>query len=298
MRSATVDFRRGWLAPVSVYVVSCLAFGGCRQVVSPSVDSDAAVFVGAGDIGWCGSEGPEGTARLLDQIPGMVFTTGDNAYPTGSLADFETCYAPSWGRHLARTRPSPGNHDYETPDASGYFTYFGSLAGPGGRGYYSFDLGGWHIVSLNSNVSMQAGSPQEQWLQADLNHAAASCVLAFWHHPLFSSGLHGDDDRSRDIWRILHERGADVVLNGHDHTYERFAPQTAFGAVDARGIREFVIGTGGAIPYSVTTRRPNSEFIDTGSFGVLKLTLTRSAYQWEFLTVDGRIADAGSSGCV
>ena len=157
-------------------VIACLALGGCRQLVDPSEDSGSAVFVGAGDIGWCGSEGPEGTARLLDQIPGTIFTTGDNAYPVGSLADFQTCYAPSWGRHLSRTRPSPGNHDYETPGASGYFTYFGSRAGPLGLGYYSFDLGGWHIVSLNSNVSMQAGSIQDQWLQMDLRNAAAPCL--------------------------------------------------------------------------------------------------------------------------
>jgi hypothetical protein len=296
MRSETVCGSRGSVIGVTVYMIACLALGGCRQLVDPSSEAGAAVLVGAGDIGWCGSEGPEETARLLDSIPGTVFTTGDNAYPTGSLADFETCYAPSWGRHLSRTRPSPGNHDYETPDASGYFTYFGSQAGPAGLGYYSFDLGGWHIVSLNSNISMQAGSAQEQWLQADLRNAAP-CLLAFWHHPLFSSGPHGNDDRSLDIWRVLYERGAKVVLNGHDHLYERFAPQTPTGARDDRGIREFVIGTGGALPYSVAIRRPNSELIDAGSYGVLKLTLTRSAYQWEFVTTGGRVVDSGTSGC-
>ena len=200
------------------------------------------------------------------------------------------------GRHLARTRPSPGNHDYETAGASGYFTYFGSLAGPPGLGYYSFDLGGWHIVSLNSNVSMQAGSAQEQWLQADLR-STTPCLLAFWHHPLFSSGPHGNDDRSFDIWQTLYERGADVVLNGHDYLYERFAPQTPTGTHDDRGIREFVVGTGGALPYSVGIRRPNSEMIHSGAFGVLKLTLTRSTYRWEFVTVEGRVVDEGGSVC-
>lgn len=296
MRSETVCGRRGSVIGVTVYMISCLALGGCRQLVDPSSDTGAAVLVGAGDIGWCGSEGPEETAGLLDGIPGVVFTTGDNAYPTGSLADFERCYGPSWGRHLSRTRPSPGNHDYETPDASGYFTYFGARAGPAGLGYYSFDLGGWHIVSLNSNISMQAGSAQEQWLRADLRRAAP-CLLAFWHHPLFSSGPHGNDDRSLDIWRALYEHGAQVVLNGHDHLYERFAPQTPTGGRDDRGIREFVIGTGGALPYSVAIRRPNSELVDAGSYGVLKLTLTRSAYQWEFVTTGGRVVDSGTGGC-
>ena len=149
---------------IAISAVACMAVFGCRQLVDPSHESTQnAVFVGSGDIGWCGSAGPEATARLLDQFAGPVFTTGDNAYPSGSLSDFENCYAPSWGRHLARTRPSPGNHDYETPGAEGYYRYFGSMAGAAGVGYYSFDLGEWHIVSLNSNVPMEAGSSQEQW---------------------------------------------------------------------------------------------------------------------------------------
>jgi acid phosphatase type 7 len=271
---------------------------GCRQMAGPSGEStDPAVFVGAGDIGWCGGDGPEATARLLDQTPGTVFTTGDNAYPVGSFADFQQCYAPSWGRHLARTRPSPGNHDYDTSGAEGYFRYFGGMAGPAGVGYYSFDLSAWHIVSLNSNVPMHTGSAQEEWLQTDLRTTTKHCLLAYWHHPLFSSGLHGNDDRSRDIWRLLDERDAEVVLNGHDHLYERFAPQTHTGERDSTGIRAFVIGTGGAPPYSVVTTRPNSEVTFTGVFGVLKLTLQSSAYRWEFITVGGRVVDEGNSTC-
>lgn len=281
-----------------VSLVVCLALGGCRQIVDPTSDSAVpAVLVGAGDIGWCGSGGPEATARLLDRIAGTVFTTGDNAYPLGSQADFETCYTPSWGRHLSRTRPSPGNHDYGTPDAAGYFSYFGPGAGPAGVGFYSFDLAGWHIVSLNSNVPMQAGSAQEQWLRADLRSSGASCVLAYWHHPLFSSGPHGNDARSLDIWRVLDERDADVVLSGHDHLYERFAPQTPDGVRDARGIRQFVIGTGGAPLYSPMSVRPNSEVIHAASFGVLKLTLSASSYRWEFLASDGHVADEGAAAC-
>lgn len=283
---------------IAISAIACMAVFGCRQLVDPSHESTQnAVFVGSGDIGWCGSAGPEATARLLDQFAGTVFTTGDNAYPSGSLSDFENCYAPSWGRHLARTRPSPGNHDYETPGAEGYYRYFGSMAGAAGVGYYSFDLGEWHIVSLNSNVPMEAGSSQEQWLKADLRSSAKPCTLAYWHHPLFSSGPHGNDARSRDIWELLFEHRAEVVLSGHDHLYERFAPQSPNGEPVVGGIRQFVVGTGGALPYSVATRVRNSEVTVAGSFGVLRLTLQPSAYQWEFVTVERGVTDSGNWSC-
>jgi 3',5'-cyclic AMP phosphodiesterase CpdA len=256
------------------------------------------VLVGAGDIGWCGSGGAEATARLLDGIEGTVFTAGDNAYPLGRREDFANCYAPTWGRHKGRTRPSPGNHDYNSPDARPYFEYFGENAGPPGAGYYSFDLGAWHIISLNSNRSMSVGSPQEQWLRADAASNPALCTLSYWHHPLFSSGPHGSDSRSVDAWRALYDFGVDVVINGHDHLYERFAPQTPFGAPDsARGIRQFSVGTGGAPLYDFLTARPNSEVRYNGSVGVLKLTLRAHGYDWEFIVAGGRFRDAGTGSC-
>src|SRR5260221_6245218 len=232
---------------------------------------------GGGDIADCGP-GAAMTARLLDALAGTIFTAGDNAYDAGTEAEFATCFAPTWGRHLARIRPSPGTHDYVTAGAAGYFGYFGDRAGPAGRGYYSFDLGAWHIVSLNSNVSVAAGSEQDRWLAADLAAARQRCVLAFWHHPRFSSALHGSDPSLTDLWRALYDARADLVVNGHDHTYERFAPQTPSGAADSiRGIREFVVGTGGAPLYSFVRIEPNSEVRYNGGWGVLSCRSTTPA---------------------
>ncbi len=258
------------------------------------------VFVGAGDIAACGSDGAETTARLLDRIEGTVFTLGDNAYEFGTAAEFRDCYDPTWGRHKARTRPSPGNHDYVTPGAAAYYDYFGESAGPERRGYYSFDLGAWHIVSLNSEIDAGPKSAQAQWLATDLAAHPAACTLAYWHKPIFSSGsVHGNDPHMRPIWDILAHAGADVVLNGHDHIYERFAPQTADGVADPQGMREFIAGVGGAELYGLGAIQPNSEVRGTGVFGVLKLTLHTAGYDWEFVpAVAGAFSDAGSAGCV
>jgi hypothetical protein len=277
-------------------VVQC--GGGSPGAPSPSVEPPA-VFVGAGDIADCGP-GAAATARLLDVLGGTIFTAGDNAYDAGTEAQFATCFAPTWGRHLARMRPSPGNHDYVTAGAAGYFAYFGDRAGPAGRGYYSFDLGAWHIVSLNSNVSVTAGSEQDRWLAADLAAARQRCVLAFWHHPRFSSALHGSDASMTDLWRTLYDARADLVVNGHDHAYERFAPQTPSGAADAtRGIREFVVGTGGAPLYPFVQIEPNSEVRYNGGWGVLKLSLDETSYAWTFIPAEGAaFADSGTGVCV
>jgi hypothetical protein len=269
----------------------------CSALTDPSNVDSAAVFTGAGDIGWCGSAGPEATARLLDSIGGTVFTTGDNAYPSGTVQDFANCYEPSWGRHRGRTRPTPGNHDYESPGAAPYFSYFGGNAGQSGIGYYGFSLGAWYIIALNSNIPMTAGSPQHDWLRAGLAAHRTTCALAYWHHPLFSSGPHGNNPRSLDVWLALDELGVDVVLNGHDHLYERFAPQTAFGASDPGGIRQFTVGTGGAPLYDFVTARPNSETRLNSSFGVLRLTLREASYDWEHLTTQGSIGDSGTAAC-
>ncbi|HEX9837786.1 MAG TPA: metallophosphoesterase, partial [Anaerolineales bacterium] len=223
------------------------------------VQSGDPVFVGAGDIANCNRSEDEATAKLLDNITGTVFTVGDNAYPDGTLTQFNNCYAPTWGRHKSRTKPSPGNHDYHVSGAAGYFDYFGAAAGDRSKGYYSYNLGAWHIISLNSEISQSAGSAQEQWLRADLAANPKTCTLAYWHKPRFSSGQHGNIAGSQALWQALYDHGADVVLNGHDHTYERFAPQNPNGQADSKGIREFVVGTGGAGLYSFTSNQPNSQ---------------------------------------
>ena len=281
--------------PVTITATSEGQSGTSAITVTPP--SASVVLVGAGDIADCDAEP---TAALLDNIPGTVFTAGDNAYPDGSASDYASCYDPSWGRHKARTRPAPGNHDYQTSGATGYYNYFGALAGPAGRGYYSYDLGAWHIVSLNSNVSMSAGSAQETWLRADLTASTKGCTIAYWHHPRFSSGSsHGSSTQSAGVWQALYDAGAEIVISGHDHEYERFAPQTPSAAADpARGIREFIVGTGGAGLYSFATPLPNSEVRDDASFGVLKLTLSDGSYTWEFIPIAGdSFTDSGSGTC-
>ena len=257
------------------------------------------VLVGAGDIADCGSSGAEATAALLDAIPGTVFTAGDNAYSSGTASEYANCYDPTWGRHKARTRPAPGNHEYNTSDAAPYYAYFGANAGPSGRGYYSYDLGAWHLISLNSNIDMSAGSAQELWLRADLAATTKTCVLAYWHHPRFSSGSHGSSTESQPLWQALYDYNADVVVVGHDHNYQRFAPQTPSGAPDpVRGMREFVAGTGGRSHYSFSTPIANTEAYNTDTWGVLKLTLDAASYSWEFIPIaGGTYRDSGTGAC-
>lgn len=260
------------------------------------------VLVGAGDIAHCSSDGDEVTASLLDDIDGTVFTTGDNVYPDGTPEQFADCYDPSWGRHKSRTHPSPGNHDYHTEDAAGYFNYFGSMAGEPGKGYYSYDLGAWHIIVLNSNISVEAGSPQEQWLRTDLAAHPVACTLAYWHHPRFSSGtVHGSHASMQPLWQALYDYGADIVLAGHEHNYERFAPQDPWGrAASTRGIRQFVIGSGGRNHYSFRLLpAANSEVRNDDTHGVLKLTLHPTNYTWEFIPEPGKtFTDSGNAPCV
>jgi hypothetical protein len=290
---------------ITASVTDSGGLGGSHQIALTVVaNGDALVLVGAGDIAECGNGDDDATASLLDSIAGVVFTAGDNAYPDGTDADFNDCYDPSWGRHKSRTRPSPGNHDYHAPAASGYFNYFGAAAGEPGKGYYSYDIDNWHIVALNSNCGEVGGcsitSPQGQWLQADLAANPSACTLAYWHHPRFSSGPHGSDSKFEEFWQLLYQAGADVVVNGHDHVYERFAPQDPTGSADSQnGIREFVVGTGGRGLTSFTTVEPNSEVREAGTFGVLKLTLQPTGYDWEFVPVAGStFTDSGSAACV
>jgi acid phosphatase type 7 len=265
----------------------------------PTFGSNAvAVLVGAGDIGDCKQPGSALTARLLDGISGTVFTAGDNAYPNGSDDDFRKCYDPTWGRHRDRTRPSPGNHEYDSPQAAPYFRYFGGNAGPPGLGYYSYNAGAWHVVSLNSEIDMSSSSAQVRWLRADLTANRTKCTVAYWHKPLFSSGPHGNNVRVQDLWRALYDHDVDVVVTGHDHLYERFAPQNPDGGYDAaRGIRQLVVGTGGSHLSSVLIQRPNSEAVGH-VWGVLALTLNPDSYRWEFVPAEvGRFVDVGTGTC-
>jgi acid phosphatase type 7 len=264
------------------------------------------VFVGAGDIAMCNKPdqnltGPAAkrTAELIDQIPGTVFTTGDNAYPNGAVEDYKTCYDPTWGRFKARTYPSPGNHEYHSTDAAPYYAYFGERAGAASKGYFSYDLGEWHIVSLNSNIDAQTGSAQEKWLKADLAAHPKACTLAYWHHPVFSSGTHGNDPKMKDLWQTLYDAGADVIVNGHEHNYERFAPQSPAGKPDSkRGIREFIVGTGGADLRVLETIQTNSEVHNSGTYGVIKFVLQPKSYSWEFIPIQGQtFTDKGVQAC-
>src|SRR5213594_263666 len=258
-------------------------------------------LVGAGNIAKCNNTNDDATAALLDGIPGTVFALGDAAYDSGTLTQYNTCYGPSWGRHKARTQPAVGDRDYKTANASGYFNYFGAAAGDPTKGYYSYDLGAWHIVVLNSNsskVSTAADSPQVQWLRADLAAHPARCTLAYWHHPLFDS-KDAPYTTVRPLWDVLYGAGVDVVVNAHYAFYERFAPQTPAGVADpVQGIREFVVGTGGAEHVNPDHLRANSQARNGTTWGVLKLTLDSASYAWEFVPIAGQtFRDSGTASC-
>lgn len=319
---------------------------------------NAHVVVGAGDIAECyqGSVPPpingssnarqsaaEATAKLLDRIPGTVMAVGDNAYQFGSPFDYAACYHPTWGRHFDRTRPAAGNHEYMTPGAAGYFTYFRERAvpppdpfdpNPPGNGYYSYDAGGWHVIVLNSTPQVYACYPpevtevqrdprwpapqlaelpasaaagrlcpgdvaQRAWLERDLAaHASAQCTLVYWHHPRFSSGHHGNHYQMQNIWDRLYDYGVDVVVTGHDHNYERFAPQDRDGNVNYEfGIRQFVVGTGGADLRPAGPPVDNSEIIIDDTHGVIAVGLKNGGYDWAFIGVDRAVRDSGSGQC-
>jgi hypothetical protein len=256
---------------------------------------------GLGTAGYCRQKAT--SDLLVGTGLSAVLLLGDDQYENGSLAKFVASYDPSWGRVKPITRPAPGNHEYYTAGASGYYAYFGAVAGDPSKGWYSFDLGAWHVVVLNSNCAdvggCGAGSLQEQWLRADLAAHPGVCTLATWHVPRFSSGTHGNDPAPDAFWRALYDAGADVVLNGHDHDYERFDPQDPDGLADpARGIREFVVGTGGKNQTPFVTIRANSAARSTGTFGVLRLTLRPAGYDWQFVpAAGGTYGDAGSATC-
>lgn len=305
------------LSLCALWSLSLSGCGGAIEDVTDSVGTNTAalsttssdpILVGAGDISVCGGTGDDQTANLLDRLfannpNGTIFTAGDNSNESGTASQFTSCFQPSWGRHKANIDPTPGNHDYTLSGASAYYNYFGTSAGTRGYGYYSYDVGAWHIVALNSNCGSVGGcgvgSAQERWLRSDLAAHPAACTLAYWHHPRFSSGGHGNTTEVQPLWQALYEYGAEVVVNGHDHDYERFAPQTPTGGLDtATGIREFVSGTGGAGQRPFATARPNSELRHTGTFGVLQFTLHATSYDWKFVSASGdAFSDSGTANC-
>ncbi|MEU6084641.1 metallophosphoesterase [Streptomyces sp. NPDC047108] len=260
---------------------------------------ESAVVAAAGDISVnCGEPRcPDAdTAELVEGwSPDAVVTMGDQRNDSASLEDFQKYFDPNWGRFKDLIKPSPGNHEYDgDPEATGYFDYFGEAARPQGKSWYSFDVGGWHMVSLNSEEDRKADGEQVRWLAEDLAATDKQCVMAYWHRPKYSSGSgHGDFPNMKPFWDVLQEHGADVVLNGHDHDYERFAPQDADGNATEKGIRQFVVGTGGAWQRPFGETRPNSEFRLADTFGALKLTLEPGSFAWQFVDTEGTVHDEG-----
>ena len=288
-----------------------LRCGAVLAEAPPALESPPYIVYAAGDIADCTRappawSGAADTARLVEaelalHARAAVLTLGDNVYQRGSVRAYADCYGPTWGRFKARTYPAPGNHEYATPNAAGYFGYFGSVAA---HGYYSVKLGAWRVISLDSNLKGAAHKAQMAWLEQELAGNGERCTLAYWHHPLYSSGGHGDVGNMRDAWQLLYRAGAELVLSGHDHNYERFAPQDADGRHDAgRGIRQFVVGTGGAFLTPFRWPWKNSEMRDNNRTGVLKLVLRDASYEWEFLEAAyngfpyGQNADRGAGRC-
>lgn len=263
----------------------------------------------AGDIADCRKAPPLETmaaqtaalinAGLAKDNKALVLTLGDNTYPVGHPEEFSECYDATWGQFKARTLPSPGNHDYSMPLALGYYNYFDELAGPERRGYYRKSMGNWQLFSLNSNLDGQSMQEQLSWLKTELKQSKATCTLAYWHHPVYSSGGHGDNKNMLEAWRILALAKAELVLTSHNHDYERLVPLNAKGEPDERnGMRSFVVGTGGAKLTPMYFPKITSEIRDNNTHGVLKLQLHANSYDWEFLPVPGQtFSDKGHGVC-
>lgn len=279
---------------VLVAVLALAALGVVVAAILASRPPDwarqPAVILAAGDIADCEGQADETAALILDR-PGVVAPLGDLAYPDGSPEDFSECYEPTWGEFKARTRPTMGNHEAFTPGAEGYFEYFGDLAGPEPGGYYSYDLGDWHVVVLNSVCRLAGGcgegSPQVEWLEADLAATPTGNILAYWHRPRYTTGEKDDATDLQPLWETLAEAGADVVLVSHDHNYQRFAPLDADGRPDPGGIRQFVAGTGGKSLYEFLEEPAGVEFRQNDTYGVLQVELEPCGYRWSFLPVGG-----------
>jgi hypothetical protein len=278
--------------------------------------SGAALFIGVGDIGVCGSRGDERTAQLVDSVlkadsaagvATAAFTTGDNAYPSGLDRDFVRCFTPSWGdpkkRIMKVLRPTIGNHDYQSARGAAYYRYFGQRAGPAFKGYYSYDLGEWHVVALNSEMIVKGTADeireQYEWLENDLRTSGRRCTVAYFHHPLYSSGAHGPNNAMRSLWEKLADGGVDLILNGHEHHYERFLPMNKAGAVDSvSGMEQIIVGTGGGGLTGIRSRvQANSARQIQGHWGVLLATLGTDEYRTSFLDVDGKVWDPSGRKC-
>lgn len=258
-----------------------------------SAGAEPVVMVGAGDISRCDNDNDERTAKLLDKIPGTVFTTGDNVYASGTTKQYTDCYQPTWGRHKARTKPVPGNHEYNTSGASGYYNYFNVPK------YYAYNLGDWRIYALNSEIDASETSAQVKWLKADLAANPKKCVMAYWHRPRWSSGSHhGSDTKMKVIWNLLFDANAELVVSGHEHNYERFAPMNKSGQAVDEGPQQIVAGTGGASKYGFGNILPASRARNAKTFGVLKLTLYSDQYEWKFIPIEGSsYTDSGIRSC-
>lgn len=293
------------VVPVLVLTLMCLALLATPRLGAerpyrapeplPSLSPGANVLLAVGDVGTCSDTNDEAVAQLAAQLPGSIALLGDVVYPDGGLADYKQCFDPAWHLLLPRIHPAQGNHDFEAADASGYYDYFGAAAGPPGEGWYSYDVGSWHVIVLNSDCQRVGGcgdgSPQLTWLQADLSAHPAVCTLAYWHHPRYSSGQHGNDPRTEALWQALASAGADVVLSGHDHDYERLAP--------VNGIRSFVVGTGGhsLIPFSGKPDK-QTELRTDDSYGLLALQLDPGSFRWQFVPIPGdELDDRGQAAC-
>jgi calcineurin-like phosphoesterase family protein len=263
--------------------------------IAPSPTAADTVLLAVGDIASCDATADEQVGALAARLPGTIALLGDNAYQHGSPADYANCFDPTWGALRDRLRPVPGNHEYETNEAAAYFSYFGAGVGKLGEGWYSYDLGAWHLIALNSECGAirgcGAGSPELAWLVADLAARPVACTLAYWHHPRYSSGMHGDNDMTEALWQALAAAGADVVLEGHDHDYERMAP------ID--GIRSFVVGTGGRSLYEWPgSPGPYTEVRANDTYGLLQLTLGPTDYSWSFVpAAGGSFTDSGTAAC-
>jgi len=318
LSSLIKNFMRSQLAFIFASATLVLAplSGAADAVTAPKItpkksNSKATTYTvyAAGDIAECKKAPADQSiaARTADIIfhglegdkNAIAITLGDNTYPVGQPEEFSNCYEPTWGRFKERTLPSPGNHDYGMPKALGYFNYFGDIAGPERRGYYATSLGTWRVVSLNSNLNKLEMQKQIAWLQTELSTNKQSCTLAFWHHPAFSSGGHGSNDNMKPIWKMLAQAKADIVLSGHDHDYERFAPMNEEGDKDEKnGIRNFVVGTGGAKLTPMFLPKLTTEIRSNSANGVLKLTLHEKAYEWEFIPIPGAtFTDKGQGSC-
>jgi acid phosphatase type 7 len=287
----------------SAWIIAALALVTIVVIVTverpTAVGGSPTTILATGDIAECDRDEQEATAALLDRVPGPILGLGDYAYDDGTVAEYAECFDPSWGRHKARIRPTRGNHE-----GDGYLPYFADAAAPSGRTYYAFSVGAWQVISLDSELCLEDGdcdgqSEQEQWLREELERDDRPCTLAYFHHPRFSSGRHGSDDTFDGFWKALYEGNADVVLVGHDHHYERFAPMRPDGTRDdARGLRQFIVGTGGANLRSAEDVVAGSEVRQWRSYGFLQMQLLPDSYTWRFLVAAGdQFEDAGVGEC-